>query len=176
MNLFNLGAIELRIKKDGETLAKTILTELPYEALKTLFAVIKIAVMSKKVGRIEAIKLIRHLFTGERVSYGQIDLCSSKTLLDDLLAEDHMFASFMPRPIHADILEKMELEVGQLVLVTHQVPDNYLGWEGTWYNRMSNMIGITFLVEWIDRDAGIVQINGEFFPAIVLQKKHFASC
>ena len=73
--------------------------------------------------------------------------------------------------IHEQILAKLKLEVGDIVEITHKVPDRNLGWGNNWSSNMDKAVGKQGKVLAEPRAAGVmVQIEGDygfvdFFPA-----------
>ena len=52
-----------------------------------------------------------------------------------------MVEAVKEKSIHDILVERSTLEVGDIVKVTHKVPDNDLGWSNNWSKDMDNAIG-----------------------------------
>jgi len=50
------------------------------------------------------------------------------------------------KSIHDILVERSTLEVGDVVMVTHKVPSNDLGWDNAWSKGMDNAIGNEYTV------------------------------
>lgn len=63
--------------------------------------------------------------------------------------------------IHEQILAELNLEVGNLVQITHRVPSRNLGWRNSWVPEMDKAIGREGIVQKLVDDEGvIVKIDG----------------
>jgi hypothetical protein len=81
--------------------------------------------------------------------------------------------TYTPRPsgIHEQIVAKLNLQVGDLVEVTHSVPSYNLGWDNSWTESMAAAIGKRFKVTSIDSQMGIELdgADGFSYPAQCLR-------
>jgi hypothetical protein len=64
------------------------------------------------------------------------------------------------KSIHAILVERSTLEVGDIVKVTHKVPSYELGWDNRWSKDMDNAIGEECVVTEVPDNAG-VQLDGK---------------
>jgi hypothetical protein len=78
--------------------------------------------------------------------------------------------------IQEQILESLDLKVGDIVKVTHAVPDYHLGWKAIWNaERMDRVVGKEGVVKAVGRVNGVridfddEDVNGFVFPAQVLE-------
>jgi signal peptidase I len=59
------------------------------------------------------------------------------------------------KTIHDILVERSTLEVGDVVKVTHKVPDNDLGWKSSWMGSMYDAIGKECIVTQSPKDSGV---------------------
>lgn len=78
--------------------------------------------------------------------------------------------------IQEQILESLDLKVGDIVKVTHAVPDYHLGWGAIWNaERMDRVVGKEGVVKAVSGDKGVridfasEGINGFIFPAQTIE-------
>jgi hypothetical protein len=77
--------------------------------------------------------------------------------------------------IHSQILAELNLQLGDIVKVTHAVESHSFGWKNSWISDMNRYIGMEFPVAYIDHygDSGVVLDNVDgwrhSFPAQSLQ-------
>jgi hypothetical protein len=78
------------------------------------------------------------------------------------------------KTLHEQILAKLELQEGDVVEITHKVPNGNLGWRNIWDDQMDQSIGRRGTVLRVDLEWGVsVKIEGGwvpfFYPAQVLK-------
>lgn len=69
------------------------------------------------------------------------------------------------------IKKAMNIQVGDLVKITHKTPSGYLGWDDLWTTAMNSFIGTTARVKRIFSKGGFVLdgCDGWCFPATSLE-------
>lgn len=85
---------------------------------------------------------------GTRNSYDALDLVK----VDGYLLEE---VEEVEKSIHDILVERSTLEVGDVVMVTHKVPDYDLGWECSWREGMDDAIGKECVVTEVPYSSGV---------------------
>lgn len=74
------------------------------------------------------------------------------------------------KSIHDQVLESLNLQVGDLVKITHKVPSKNLGWGANWHPEMDEYIGQTGTINDVYNDGnGVRMFAGWSFPAHALE-------
>lgn len=76
-----------------------------------------------------------------------IDDCVDELEDEETIAE--------PTTIHEQIVAELNLQIGDLVEVTHSVPSYNLGWDNSWTSAMAGAVGKRFKVTSINPQTGI---------------------
>ena len=76
-----------------------------------------------------------------------------------------------PQGLYDMHLDMLDLKIGDVVKVTHKVPDHYMGWSNDWASEMDNMVGKEYTVERIADDRKGIQLKETYcsFPPYVLE-------
>jgi hypothetical protein len=76
-----------------------------------------------------------------------------------------------PQGLYDMHLDMLDLKIGDVVKVTHKVPDLYMGWSNDWASEMDNMVGKEYIVERIADDRKGIQLKETYcsFPPYVLE-------